>query len=313
MAGIGTRAGAGAGASAGAGAGAGIRHVGGATRITPEKWLAVRAAVKDCAERFTRLVTAADPNAMATADWTVMDTAAHVTGIAWHNTAAVVSDDLPGPIAGMKEQILSTTVENIHAGMNTVIFNNYPERDPQQVTRRLRASIDEALDLTADADPARTVTWLGGSKLPLAGIFAHMINELMIHGRDIARAPGVRAPWEIPQEYAALFFELFLVEIIRNGVGNVLDDGNPIRQGRIAVEFRSAYTEPVTIVLDSGEVWIEEPSRDNDVRVFFEPTAMNLVLFHRVSRPRAALTGSLRVWGRRPWLLGPFLRKVRMP
>ncbi len=297
----------------GAGTGTGIRRVGGMTRITPEKWLAVRAAVKDSGERFAQLVTAADPGAMATADWTVMDTAAHVTGIAWHNTAAVVSDDLPGPIEGMKEHILSTTVDNIHAGMNTVIFNNYKERDPQKVTERLRTSIDEALDLTADADPSRTITWLGGSRLPLAGVFAHLNNELLIHGRDIATARGVRAPWRIPQEHAALFFELFLIEIVRNGVGNVLDDDKPVYRGRIAVEFRSAYTDPVTIVLEHGELWIEEPGRDNDVRVYFEPATLNLVLFHRVSRPRAALTGSLRVWGRRPWLLGPFLRKVRLP
>jgi hypothetical protein len=37
------------------------------------------------------------------------------------------------------------------------------------------------------------------------------------------------------------------------------------------------------------------------------------VLFHRITRSRAAMTGSLRVWGRRPWLLAPFLRKVRLP
>lgn len=304
---------AGAHSGSGSGAGAGVRRVGGGTRITPEKWLAVRGAVKESGERFARLVAAADPDAMATADWTVMDTAAHVTGIAWHNTAAVVSDDLPGPIEGMKELIVSTTVENIHAGMNAVIFDGYKDRDPQTVIERLLASIDEVLDLTADADPARTVTWLGGSKVPLAGVLAHLTNELMIHGRDIAISRGVRAPWRIPQEYAALFFELFIIEIARNGVGNVLDDDNPIRKGRIAVEFRSAYTDPVTIVLDTGEVWIEEPSRDNDVRLYFEPATLSLVLFHRVSRPRAALTGSLRVWGRRPWLLGPFLRKVRLP
>jgi hypothetical protein len=40
---------------------------------------------------------------------------------------------------------------------------------------------------------------------------------------------------------------------------------------------------------------------------------MNLVLFHRLTRSRAALTGALRIWGRRPWLLAPFLQKIRLP
>ena len=66
-------------------------------------------------------------------------------------------------------------------------------------------------------------------------------------------------------------------------------------------------------MLDSGVISAEEPSRDNDVRVYFEPAVLSLVLFHRVGRAKAAMTGSLRVWGRRPGLLVPFLRKVRLP
>jgi len=283
----------------------------GATRITPEKWLAVRAALTDVCDRFVALVADADPRAMATAEWTVMDTAAHVTTIAWLYTAMVVPEDTPLPIPGTRELILSTTVGNIHGGLNVQMQRGYPEREPAAVLTKLRSATDEILRVTDGDDPSRTAGWLGGSRLPLAGFMAHLTNELLVHGRDIAR--GVNAPWRIPEEYAALFFELFLVEIIRNGVGALLDDDRPVRKDRIAVEFRSADTVPVTIVLEAGRVSIEEPSRDNDVRVYFRPATMTLVLFHRVTRSRAAMTGSLRVWGRRPWLLVPFLRKVRLP
>jgi hypothetical protein len=283
-----------------------------ATRITPDSWAAVRVAIKDVGDRFAALVLAApDPDAMVTAHWTVMDTAAHVTAIAWNYTARVVSDDVPLPVPGADENMLTTTVYNIHGGMNTALFHGYPERDPRKILARLGTSIEQILDLTADADPTRTVTWLGGSRLPLAGVLAHLVNELLVHGRDIARRTG--AFWPLPQEYAALFIELFMVEIARNGVGNVLDSGKPPRPGRIAVEFRSAHTRPVAIVLDHGSVWAEEPSRDNDVRMYFQPATLSLVLFHRISRPRAAMTGALRVWGRRPWLIAPFLETVRLP
>lgn len=282
-----------------------------ATRITPDAWLAARAALKDTCDRFTALAGGCDPQAMATAEWTVMDAAAHVTVIAWLYTAKMVSDDTPLPVPGMAEHILSTTVENIHAGLNIQMNRCYPERRPDEVLGKLDSAIDEILRLSADSDPAATASWLGGSRLPLAGYVAHLTNELLVHGRDIAR--GVHASWQIPQRYAAMFFELFLVDIIRNGLGTLLDDDRPVRQGRIAVEFHSAHTRPVTLVLTDGQVSAEEPSKHTDVRVWFEPATLDLVLFHRITRTRAAMSGSLRVWGRRPWLLAPFLRKVRLP
>lgn len=284
----------------------------GASRVTGVKWLAVRAALEDVAERFARMVAAApDPAAMATADWSVIETAVHVTGIAWCYTAMMAPAETPLPIEGIHDLVAPTTVDNIHAGINAALLRRYPERDPGAVVLRLRESVAEVLAITADADPGRLVSWLGAADLPFAGMLAHLTNELLQHGQDIARA--LRVPWEIPQEYAALFFELFVVEILRNGAGTILDDDRPMRPGRIAVEFRSSYTDPVTLVVTDGVVSVEEPGRDNDVRLWFRPAALSLVLFHRIGKPRAALTGQLVVWGRRPWLLNPFLRKVRLP
>lgn len=282
-----------------------------ATSITPEKWQATRDAVDDAVDRFSTLVLSVDPNAMATADWTVADTAAHVASVAWLNTALVGSDRTPFPLSNIGERIATTTVDNIHAGLNAAMLRSYSERAPGTIVDGLRSSVAEILHLTKLADPARTVDWLGASTLPLAGLLAHLTNELLLHGRDIARAVG--RPWKVPDTYAAQFFELFLVEIARTGAGHLLDDDRPVRPGRIAVQFRSAYTPAVTMVLDTGRSWVEEPSRDNDVQVYFRPAALSLALFHRISWARAAMTGSVRVWGRRPWLLAPFLRKIRFP
>jgi len=282
-----------------------------APNITPEKWQAARAAVTDALDRFSALVESADPQAMATADWTVADTAAHVASIAWLNTALVGSERTSLPLPDIGERIATTTVDNIHAGLNSALLSAYPERAAGPVVHRLRSSVTEILNLTSTADPASKVDWLGTSTIPLAGLLAHLTNELLLHGRDIARAVGRR--WQVPHPYAAQFFELFLIEIARTGAGHLLDDDRPVRTGRIAVQFRSDYTPAVTMVLDTGRTWVEEPSRDNDVQVYFEPATLNLALFHRISWARAAMTGSVRVWGRRPWLLAPFLRKVRFP
>lgn len=58
---------------------------------------------------------------------------------------------------------------------------------------------------------------------------------------------------------------------------------------------------------------VAEPGPGDDVRLSFDPPTLNLVLFGRMSRLRAALTGKLVVRGPRPWLLPAFLRTVHMP
>jgi hypothetical protein len=37
------------------------------------------------------------------------------------------------------------------------------------------------------------------------------------------------------------------------------------------------------------------------------------MMFGRIARPRAVLSGKVRIGGPRPWLLPAFLRTVRMP
>jgi hypothetical protein len=271
----------------------------------------VRSAVSEVGGRFARLVRSCDPGVMATADWTVADTAAHVAGIAWLYPALVAGHDGEWPIDGVRELVPGTTVDTIHDGINAAMLRNFANRDPEALAAILQSSIAQVLRLTADDDPASTVAWLGGSALPRAGLLAHLTNEMLLHGRDIARAAG--AGWPIRQEQAALFFDLFIVELIRNGVGVLLDQAGPPRPGRIAVGFRSAYTRPVTIAVTDGVVSVEEPGRDVDVHLSFRPAALDLMLFHRLGRIRTALSGGVRVWGRRPWLLPAFLAKVRLP
>lgn len=290
----------------------GTARTAGGSRVTQEKWAAVRSALRDYGDRVSDLILAAPyPSVLATHDWTMAETAAHVTGIAWTYSAMVSSGHTPFPLPEVTRRLPATTMANIHDDINPTLLRSFKERNSEQLADRLRSSIDRILADTATMAPDTTVEWMGGSRLPLAGVFAYLMNELHIHGRDIAR--GIALPWRIPDHQAALFFELFLVELIRNGYGILLDNDRRVREGRIAVEFHSDHTAPVTIVLDSGFVTVEEPSGHADVHVRFRPTALNLMMFHRIGRVRAAMSGSVVAYGRRPWLLPVFLRKVRMP
>jgi uncharacterized protein (TIGR03083 family) len=278
--------------------------------VTPEQWRAVRAAVPVAGGRFADLV-AGVPDARVTAlgEWSIAETASHVGMIALMYTAMVRGDGGPLPLPGLSEPMDAASVDSI-SRMNALALELYPERDPARLAERLRADLAEVLQVSADLDPGKPVWWLGGSRVPVAGVLAHLVNELLMHGLDIARA--TRRPWPIPAAYEALFLDLFLFGMVRNDLGRLLDDATPSPR-RIAVEFRSAHTRPTVLVLRHGELRAEDPDGTADVRLRFDPAVLVPMMFGRITKARAVLSGKVRIGGPRPWLLPAFLRTVRMP
>ncbi|MGC4866290.1 maleylpyruvate isomerase N-terminal domain-containing protein [Micromonospora sp. DT53] len=284
-----------------------------AVNRSDDGWGGVRESLDATADRFGDLVRAAQhPAALATARWSIVDTAAHVVAIAAMYTSIVRPGAAPSALSvpAIGHQLQATTMDNV-SDLNDVVMRHFTERDPEMLTQRLRAEVDQILGATENVDPATPVPWLGGSRPPVAAVLAHLLNELLIHGWDIARV--ARLPWSIPPRDAALYFDLFLVGLLTSDQGRLLDSAEPVRAGRIAVEFRSAYTSTRTLVLRDGRVSVDEPGRDVDVRVSFDPPTLNLMMFGRISRSRAILTRKIAIGGRRPWLLPRFLRTVRAP
>ncbi|MGN9910185.1 hypothetical protein ACTMTJ_21785 [Phytohabitans sp. LJ34] len=288
--------------------------------VAPERWLEARLALRRAADRFTELLsTVPDPSVRATKSWTVAQTAAHMASLTWACTTIADPGARTSRDDRLNNQFDKTNVDNVR-DFNDLLLRQYvEERDLGVLTERIQRDVAAVLAVTDGRVPTEAVDWLGGSRLPLAGLVAHLSNELHIHGWDIARA--ARAPWKIPPRDAALFFELFLVGVVRYGYGGLIDSTPRAARRRIAVQFRSKYTSPTTLVLDGtrdgtgnrGRVTAEPPARDDDVLLSFHPPSLNLMLFGRFSRARVALTGRVFVWGPRPWLLPAFLRTVHMP
>lgn len=276
--------------------------------ISRDQWTAVRVSLRDAADRFARLVASLrDPAVKATVHWSAAETAAHVAATARLYTVLLG----PGDTSGVLARTAGTTVDNI-GELNEEMLRELTEREPGAIAELVRGDVDRILSLSEGLDPESPVAWLGQAKVPLAGALAHLQNELLIHGRDIAFGAG--RPWPIAAADAALFFDLFIVGVIRYDVGGFLDNDEPPKERRIAAEFRSAYTTPVTIVLHRGQLSVEEPGGPTDIRLRFDPPALNLMLFHRVSHLRTVLSGGVSLrGGRRPWLLFEFLRTVRAP
>ncbi|MFG3442781.1 maleylpyruvate isomerase N-terminal domain-containing protein [Nonomuraea sp. NPDC047897] len=276
--------------------------------ITDGNWRLTRAALASTGERFADLVSAADPSAAATRHWSVADTVAHVATLT--QACAAMSGAATPPVRDLGDLMRRTTIDTV-ADLNEVVLGQFTERNPDTLAARIRSDIGLILDATGGADPAGAVPWLGDSRVPLAGILAHLLNELQIHGRDIART--VRARWPVPPREAGMFFELFLIGVTHYGYGRLLDGHGPWPRRRVAVEFASPYTTPRAIVLDNGLVTVERPGGAADTRVLFDPVTLNLMLFGRISKARAALTGHVVVRGPRPWLLPAFFRIMRLP
>jgi uncharacterized protein (TIGR03083 family) len=278
--------------------------------VTSEQWQAVRAAVPVVGDRFADLVAGVRSGQVtALGEWSIAEAASHVGMIALMYTAMIRGDGGPLPLPDLHEPIDTASVDTI-SRMNALALELYPERDPVRLAERLRADIAEVLLVSADLDPEKPVWWLGGSRVPVAGVLAHLVNEMLIHGLDIARA--TRRPWPIPASCAGLFLDLFLFGMVRNDMGHLLDDATPSPR-RIAVEFRSEHTTPTVLALQHGRLRAEDPDGTADVRLRFDPAVLVPMMFGRIGKPRAVLSGGVRIGGPRPWLLPAFLRTVRMP
>src|SRR5579859_731290 len=279
--------------------------------VTDEQWNAVRESLRRTAGRFCELVSSIpDPGTRATVKWSVADVVAHVAAIAWMDTTLMRAAAQPVPFPGLDEALAATKVDDVH-GFNDQVMSYLAEHDAGLDLSRLREHIVLMLTASQNRDPGETYGWLGGARLPLAGMLAHMVNELLIHGNDIAQA--VKVPWAMPPADAALFFELFYMGLAAGDMGRVLEGSKRPLKRRIAVEFRSGYTTPVTVVVCNGRVTTEPIGPGADATVRFDPATLNMMLFGRISKSRAVLTRKIIVGGRRPWLLPAFLRTIRAP
>jgi uncharacterized protein (TIGR03083 family) len=279
--------------------------------VTEDQWRAVRDSVLATAGRFCDLVASVpDPAATASAGWSVADVTAHVTTISFLNTMLMGAAEPPFQMPGLTAAIAATTVDTVH-GLNDQVMSHFLERDVSRLLDALRHHVGLMLTASREHDPEETFSWLGEARPTLAGMFAHMVNELLIHGNDIASA--VKVPWEMPAPDAALFFDLFYVGLANGELGRLLDGSKRPLRRRIAAEFRSGYTAPVTIVVRNGQVSAEPAGPGADVKVRFDPATLNMMMFGRISKLQAVLTRKIIISGRRPWLMPAFLRTVRFP
>jgi hypothetical protein len=216
-------------------------------------------------------------------DWTISETGAHVLGI------------LRGyrDLAGGGPPIWPDLEHG--DDHNAALLAATPERDP----RRVADAIDQVapgLGAVWAAHAGEALAWHAGLTVPVASITAMVANDVLIHGWDLATTVGQAWPIAGPDSVVAV-----------RGLSAVLPAFvDPVHAAGVRITYRIALRGgPVmTWSFDDGTLTVVEGAAARpDCRVSAAPTAWNLSGYGRLPAWKAALTGQVVVYGRRPWLI----------
>ena len=241
------------------------------------------AAIRRTTTRVTgRLRATTQPSQRAhQLDWTISETAAHLVVVLRANT---------GYAQGQTEPVLD--LDRL-AETNRARIDELPERDLHALADSLEASVEELLLATDDRDAADLVPWHSHTQLPLGGMLGIVLAELLLHGRDIARAQKER--WRIEAADA--------VHVVRGGIAFgplVIDrDLATTRPTTYRVRCRGVPTS-IFRFADGALTIADDSGQPVDCQLRLDPVTFTLVAFGRRSPIVAALQGRALGWGRRP-------------
>jgi hypothetical protein len=274
--------------------------------------LATRDALGETARRFAQLLEGVrDPGASAVGKWSVGDAAAHVYEVSIVNSLLVTGDQPPSELRTLHEMASTATVDRV-SDLNALALTLLRERCPPALASLIAGQVATLLGATAEADGTERIRWLGGVKVPVMAVLAHMLSELFVHGNDIAGANGHSFP--LAASHARLIFEVFLTELLASpDIAQFVGDRPPVSKP-VTCELRLRGAKPVLLVARDGVLAVDVAGeRPVDVRVSGDPAVVWLVMCHRIAPVRALLSRSVTISGRRPWRLRRLERALATP
>jgi uncharacterized protein (TIGR03083 family) len=258
---------------------------------------AARAAISAAAGRFTALLRETDDieRRIAGNDWTVAQTAAHVSVVLTAFSAAIAEE----PQALTPESYLEADFPTRLAAANAATIAVADHIDVGRLAEMIIAGAQRLLALLAAADPQMDcdTPWYGASRTRTPDCLAALaLGELTVHGYDIATATD--RPWPICVEHAKLI------------VGTVCPEMSPLvvrpeaaRGAPVTYEVRLRGHGPRYIVrVADGTADVRAVGGPVDCVISADPVTYLLVVYGRMPLRRALLRGGILAWGRRPWL-----------
>ena len=255
------------------------------------------AAVSAAAGRFTALLRATDDieRRAAGTDWTVAETAAHVSCMFTAFSAAIAAE-LP---ALTPAQYLDADFPTRLAAVNDATIATVDHTDASQLAELITVGAQRFLKLVVAADPQMQceTPWYGASRTRTVDcLTALALSELTVHGHDIATGTG--RPWPISAEHAKLILGTVCPEMAPLIVRPEAGRGAPVTY---EVRLRGDGPRYVIRVAD-GTAQVRAVGGPVDCVISADPVTYLLVVYGRMPLGRALLHGAVFAKGRRPWL-----------
>lgn len=262
--------------------------------VTAPDHLEACAQLARLGHRVTKLVAAA-PSLDGVAPgltWTAGEVVAHLSTQADRFAAFAAGTAVPQN--DLRDDELDLPAPQRAAAVNARLVAAVPRAAPAELAAELHARV-EALAATLRRVPpdAEFRSWEGDSDATTAA--ATYVGELLVHGRDVARA--LRRPWPLPagETRTALHAVLRLLPAY-------VEPGRVVSVDAV-VRVRVRGGPDVVLSVRDGVAAVGAVSGERvDCTVAVTPQALLLLAFGRTSLLRAVCSGQVVAWGRRPLL-----------
>jgi hypothetical protein len=259
-----------------------------------------RTAIAAITPSFVRLVRESAHDGPAVGHWGTGDVACHVSHVITADTAALAGQ--PPPTTKLTPAAVAVLTDAMLA--------DDPERDVGVLADRIEALLADFLAVS-DAPASEEVTWLGDIRLPASAVACHLLEELLVHGFDMATATN--GAWTIAPAHAALAIVGAAAPIVTAAGPTAFVDPERAQGFRARFDVRLRGHQRFTFVFDDGMTIEDDTSEPVDAHVSADPVAMLLLMLGRVSAARAILGGKITGWGWRPWRLRRMLTVMTPP
>lgn len=235
------------------------------------------------------LRSARHPDGSAIGDWTETDLAVHLSHVV--DAIATVAKGTGGLVDDVWDL----------GHLTALLLAGESQRDLVRLADRIDASVDALIAALEPRPPDERCEWLvKGVDVPLSVVAGQALNEVVVHGRDLAAAEGQAGT--IDRAEAALILRGFLFPIL-GSLGRAMVDQNAGAGVKATFDVRLRGGGRAYLIFDDGNLVVsdERPKRV-DCRLSVDPAAFLLVAWGRTGQWPAILRGQLFAWGRKPWL-----------
>ena len=258
-------------------------------------------AVEEVLPRFAELVRRSHGvTAPAIGTWSLPEVACHLSHVIEKDTDSLARRELP---------TIELSPAAVGVQTNAMLADD-TERDTKVLADRIDALCATFLELKGNP-PTGMVTWIGGTQLPPSAVACHLLEEVLVHGYDVATAARTR--WPIEPAHAALAIIGGAVPIIAASPPSWVKPNYDPRV-RARVEFRLRGFDRFALALDNGLCAESPPTRSRaDAYLSADPASLLLVMLGRQSHWHAVMRGKFLLWGRRPQAMLTLLHNILPP